>query len=227
MAEQEQSDEAIRSALLLRYVAATNEPAKPIDRNTPIPTRIEPEAGEEEEKSTSLPPLEDVTPQISNPTAGWEPKERRSGGGGGSGTWNRPLSARDLERDSAVGRRGEEIILLLERKRVRELGFPEERVRWIAEEFPTADYDILSVDDDGKDLRIEVKSTTGSDGRFHWTRAEFQRAVSARERYLLYRVYLATSYTPVVRSFRDPIGILANGIVRLDVDVFHGEVEPI
>jgi len=192
-----------------------------------IPTKIEPEVGEDEEKSTPFPPLEDVIPQLSDPTPGWEPKERRSGAGGGSGTWNRPLTARDLERDCAVGRRGEEIILRLEQKRVRELGFPEDRVRWIAEEFPTADYDVLSVDDDGEELIIEVKSTTGRDGRFHWTRSEFQRAVSARERYLLYRVYFATSYTPIVRSFRDPIAILANGIVRLDVDVFHGEVEPI
>jgi hypothetical protein len=225
--EQEQSDETIRSALLLRYVAATNEPAKPIDRNTPIPRRIEPEPVEDEEESTPLPSLEDVTPQLSDPTPGWKPKERRSGGGGGSGTWNRPFTARDLERDDAVGRRGEEIILRFERERVRELGFPEDRVRWISEEIPTADFDILSVDDNGEDLIIEVKSTTGSDGRFHWSRAEFQRAVSARERYLLYRVYLATSYTPIVRSFRDPIATLANGIVRLDVEVFHGEVEPI
>jgi hypothetical protein len=226
VAEQEQSDEAIRSALLLQY-AATNKPTKPIDRNTPIPIKIGPEVREDEEKSTPLPPLEDVNPEISKPTLGWEPKERRSGSGGSSGTWNRPLTARDLERDGAVGRRGEEIVVRLERKRVRELGFPEDRVRWIAEEFATANYDVLSVDDDGEDLIIEVKSTTGRDGRFHWTRAEFQCAVSARERYLLYRVYLATSYTPVVRSFRDPIAILTNGMVRLDVDVFHGEVEPI
>jgi len=225
--EQEQSDETIRSALLLQYAAATNAPPKPIDRNTPIPTKTEPEVVEDEEESTPFPPFEDVAPQLSDPTLGWAPKERRSGGGGGSGMWNRPFTERDLERDGAVGRRGEEIILRLERERVRELGFPEDRVRWIGEEFPTADYDVLSVDDDGADLIIEVKSTTGRDGRFHWTRAEFQRAVSARERYLLYRVYLATSYTPIVRSFRDPIGILANGIVRLDVDVFHGEVEPI
>ena len=37
----------------------------------------------------------------------------------------------------------------------------------------------------GTHLVIEVKSTTERDERFHWTRAEFQRAVSARERVAL------------------------------------------
>jgi hypothetical protein len=33
-----------------------------------------------------------------------------------------------------------------------------------------ANDDILSVDDDGSDLWIEVKATTGRDGRFEWSR---------------------------------------------------------
>src|SRR5262249_23317667 len=103
----------------------------------------------------------------------------------------------------------------------------EDRVRWIAKEFPTADYDILSVDDDGEDLLIEVKSTTGTDGRFHWPKAEFQCALNVREHYILYRVFLAASCAPVVRSYRDPTNLLSLGSLQLDVEVLHGEVEPL
>ena len=58
----------------------------------------------------------------------------------------------------------------------------------IADTDPGADHDILSVDDDGEDLWIEVKATTGRDGRFRWPKAEFEKAVEKRDRYILWRV---------------------------------------
>ena len=58
----------------------------------------------------------------------------------------------------------------------------------MSESDPGADFDIQSVDEDGETLFIEVKSTTGSDGKFHWSMPEFQRALQERNRYILYRV---------------------------------------
>jgi len=224
--EQEQDAEAIHSALVRSFETAMEQSRRPTDPETPVPN---PSAGgtngNDLPETTPLPPIEDVKPVISDPTPGWSYRERskiRTSGG-----WTRPPTGRTLEWDREVGRRGEEIILQIERSRVRNLGLLEDRVRWIAKEFAAADFDILSVDNDGEELTIEVKSTTGADGRFHWSRAEFQRALRDRERYVLYRVYRATSCAPVVRAFRDPIAKLASGILRLDIEVFHGELEPL
>jgi Domain of unknown function (DUF3883) len=90
-----------------------------------------------------------------------------------------------------------------------------------------ADYDIRSVDEDGADLYIEVKSTRGRDGRFRWPRAEFQRAAHERDRYILCRVYEANSLTPTIRRIRDPIGRLLVGGMRLELDSLAAQVEPL
>ncbi|HBB98592.1 MAG TPA: hypothetical protein DC054_24680 [Blastocatellia bacterium] len=225
ISEQEQFDEVVRSALVQSLVTTTTKSIRPVEPQISL-EESNIKTDEDLRETFPLPSLEEVEPVISAPTPGWS-KQKRTGISGGSGGWTRMDLQRNSEQDRAVGRRGEEIVLLVERIRVRELGFAEDRVRWIAKDFPTADYDILSVDDDGEDLVIEVKATTGTDGRFHWSRAEFQRALESRERYLLYRVFLATSCAPVVRAFRDPINILSIGSLRLDVEVLHGEVEPL
>ena len=115
---------------------------------------------------------------------------------------------------------------LVERARVRTLGGPEERVVWVAESNPASDFDIESVDEDGKRIFIEVKSTTGSDGRFHWSLAEFQRALQERNRDLLCRVYRANSLSPVVRQFRNPVSLMSRGALHLDIESFRAEVQP-
>ena len=90
-----------------------------------------------------------------------------------------------------------------------------------------ADHDIRSVDDDGSDLWIEAKGTTGRDGRFYWSAPEFRRAVRERSKYILLRVYEAESVTPKLRYFRDPIGMLLGGTLGIEVASFVGEVEPL
>jgi hypothetical protein len=100
------------------------------------------------------------------------------------------------------------------------------RVIWTADSDPGADYDIKSVDDDGGDLWVEVKATTGRDGQFSWPAAEFQLAIRARSRYALYRVYEADTTTPFFRVIRDPIGSFDAGELRLDLDSLRGDVGP-
>ena len=97
---------------------------------------------------------------------------------------------------------------------------------WTADSVPAADHDIKSVDDDGGDLWIEVKSTTGRDGQFSWPAAEFQLAVRARTRYVLYRVYEADTTAPSYRAIRDPVGSFDAGELRLDLDSLKGDVGP-
>jgi len=54
------------------------------------------------------------------------------------------------------------------------IGLPANRVTWTADADPSADHDIVSVDADGSELWVEVKSTTGRDGQSSWTAAEFR-----------------------------------------------------
>jgi len=172
-----------------------------------------------------LPPLDEVNPIVIEPTPGWSPAAPSSQGGGSGGRWG-PPTKRDQKRDEEIGRRGEEIVYRLERERVRGLGHPEDCVVWESESNPAADFDILSVDEDGGELFIEVKSTSGRDGRFHWSKPEFERALRERRRYILYRVYQAEERSPVVRAFRDPIALLSEGGLRLDIGTLRAEVEP-
>jgi hypothetical protein len=156
-----------------------------------------------------------------------QPPSHAGSSGGGYGTWS-PRSPREAEDDRALGRRGEEIVLAIERERVSRLGLPADRVTWTADAIPSADHDIASVDDDdGSELWVEVKSTTGRDGQFSWTAAEFRLAVRARDRYILYRVFEADTTTPSWSRIRDPIGAFEAGELRLDIDRLTGDTGPL
>ena len=65
------------------------------------------------------------------------------------------------------------------------------------------------------------------DGRFSWPRAEFERAVSGRERYVLCRVYEANTVSPTIKMFRDPIGLLLDKGIGVDIANLAVEVEPL
>ena len=173
-----------------------------------------------------LPPLEDVEASCLEPLEAWVPPEPRGRGTRRPGSWQ-PSSLRDQERDQEVGRRGEEIIYRRELARVQALGYPETRVVWQSRGDPGAPYDLLSIDEDGRDMWIEVKSTTGRDGRFQWSKAEFEKALQERGRYILWRVYEADTKMPAVKSFRDPISILLRRGMLLNVADFNAEVEPL
>lgn len=106
------------------------------------------------------------------------------------------------------------------------LGLPASRVLWTSKSNPAADHDILSVAEDGGDLWLEVKSTTGRRGRFDWSRAEFELALKARGRYVLCRVYEADTRSAAVMRVADPIGQLLLGRMRLDISNLVAEVSP-
>ena len=192
---------------------------------TRAPKTKRPDKTETGKPLKALPPLSEVSLREVPADPNWKPGTKRGGGGGGGGQW-RPRTPEEQERDRAVGRRAEELILQQERKRVRKAGIDPNRVTWTADTDPSADHDILSVDDDGETIWIEVKGTTGRDGRFTWPLGEFTRAAQARSRYILCRVYEADTLTPPVKRFRDPIALLGAAGARAGVAAVAMEVEP-
>src|SRR5262249_40986591 len=95
------------------------------------------------------PPLPDLGLVRPRPAPATGPPRRRGPGSGGGrySTWV-PRDGQETEDDRAVGRRGEEIVLGIERERVKQLGLDPSCVTWIADSAPGADHDIKSVDDD-------------------------------------------------------------------------------
>ena len=119
-----------------------------------------------------------------------EPRVTGNGWSGGSSSSWTPRGAAEVERDREVGRRGEELVYRMELERVRAMGHerPEDLVIWTSRVDPGADHDIRSVAEDRRVRWIEVKSTTGTDGRFEWSRKEFEKALREGDRYELWRV---------------------------------------
>lgn len=96
-------------------------------------------------------------------------------------------------RNRQLGTAGERLVLRHERHRLRAAsrGDLADRVRWIArEEGDGAGFDILSFDDDGRELWLEVKTTTGpSTTPFYLTENEHRVSEKNPDRYLLLRLY--------------------------------------
>lgn len=96
-------------------------------------------------------------------------------------------------RNRALGKRGEERILLSEHARLRQAGRPDlaRKVRWVAEEDGDgAGYDILSFDATGHERLLEVKTTIGH-GTTPFYLSENERRLSGErpEAFRLVRLY--------------------------------------
>ena len=133
-----------------------------------------------------------------------------------------------MARDRAVGLQGEALIHRQEIERVRALGYddPESHVVWVSQTNPGADHDILSIGPDGGPIWIEVKSTTGSDGRFDWSIAEFEKALREGPRYQLWRVYDVGGTSPTAKCFDNPASLLLTPTIRLEISSLRAFVEP-
>ncbi|MGO8661552.1 DUF3883 domain-containing protein [Rhizobium ruizarguesonis] len=177
-------------------------------------------------QTRQLPPLDEVVVSVAM-RAGTQIAPPGSGGwSGGSGSWTPPTQA-DVERDRSLGERGEALVLKLEVERLRALGHdsPESLVAWTSKTDAGADHDIRSIASDGKPLFIEVKSTTGIDGRFEWSRREFEKALREGEHYELWRVYNVGTRSPVAKPFPNPVDLLGRGLLRLELSTLRAFVE--
>ena len=146
--------------------------------------------------------------------------------GGSSGGWT-PRGAAEVERDRDVGRRGEELVYLAELNRVCAMGSerPDDLVIWTSHADPGADHDTDPVGEDGRVRWIEVKSTTGTDGRFEWSRKEFEKALREGDRYELWRVYQAGTTNPVAKCFANPAALLAASRLILELGTLRACIE--
>ncbi|WP_308132007.1 DUF3883 domain-containing protein [uncultured Flavobacterium sp.] len=99
------------------------------------------------------------------------------------------------ERYAEIGSKGELFILEKERKRLEELGFLDsEYPRHVALESSHFGYDILSKNDNGEEIFIEVKSTTRTSDdvysrQFFLTNHEYETYNKNKKQYKLIRVY--------------------------------------
>ncbi len=175
-----------------------------------------------------LPDLDDVSLTIaSNKGTEIEPRIPSGGGrGGSSSSWLPPTPA-ESERASLVGRRGEELVYRMELQKVRDMGYaePERYVIWTSRDELGADHDIRSIDAKGRPRWIEVKSTTGVDGRFDWPRKEFEKALRERDRYELWRIYCVASHAPVAKSFPNPARMLGTRQITLELGMLRANIE--
>ena len=96
-------------------------------------------------------------------------------------------------RNRKLGREGEEIVFQFERERLKRRDRPDlaKKLRWVSEEEGDgAGYDILSFDEKGNELFLEVKTTVGSDTTpFYITRNELSLSHERPESFRLCRVF--------------------------------------
>ncbi|MFG1359333.1 protein NO VEIN domain-containing protein [Xanthobacter pseudotagetidis] len=174
-----------------------------------------------------LPDMEQVALSVAaSKGAEIQPREPSGRGGGGGGGWLPPTPA-EVERAGLLGRRGEELIYRMELQKVREMGFeePERYVIWTSRDEPGADHDIRSIDAEGRPRWIEVKATTGTDGRFDWPRKEFEKALRERDRYELWRIYRVADRAPVAKCFRNPARMLGTRQIALELGMLRANIE--
>lgn len=202
----------------------------PVDTSPSSPTNPAPPPAPAAAQPFELPNLDDVSLMVASVKGtkiGARPVFGGNGGGGGSSTGWLPPSAEESERFTILGRRGEELVYRMELQNVRDMGYaePERYVIWTSRDEPGADHDIRSIDADGRPRWLEVKSTMGVDGRFEWSRKEFEKALRERERYELWRVYLVADHAPVAKCFPDPTRMLGARQITIELGMLRANIE--
>lgn len=105
-----------------------------------------------------------------------------------------PLKANYLEleqKNLALGKTGEELILKYEKWRLNNLEKPNlaDQIEWIAQYDDRAGFDILSKNVDGTDRYIEVKTTKLSkEAPFYFSKNEYEFSKMKKDSFHLYRV---------------------------------------
>ncbi|HEV7286074.1 MAG TPA: DUF3883 domain-containing protein [Kaistia sp.] len=208
---------------------SNSEPVKPVDppvqpRVTPTPIPVPPPP-----PSFQLPELDEVSLKVAKAKGTTiEPRQPGPRGGGSSGVWL-PPTPEEVVRARRLGERGEALVYRMEIEKIRAMGYaePERYVIWTSRDQPGADHDIRSIDADGRPRWLEVKSTTGSDGRFEWPRQEFEKALRERERYELWRVYRVAERNPTAKCFPNPASLLGTRQILLELAGLRANIEGI
>ena len=139
------------------------------------------------------------------PKSSGRPRNRQSPTPGRSNGYD--SAKRDWE-NKALGSCGEEFVVDLERRRLESLGLATlaKKVEWVAStKGDGLGYDVLSFEEGGSELWIEVKTTNGSKVTpFYITKRELEVASQNLDTWCLYRVYRFAS-SPKVYIVRPPL----------------------
>lgn len=135
----------------------------------------------------------------------------------GTGRPSKAPSIQTEEDNRRVGKRGEDVAYNAERQRLEALGRNPDSVHWISKTDELSPYDLMSVDEDGQLIWIEVKATRGSDPTepFYISHAELIEATYRRSRYYVYRVTDVDSASPLITRWADPLTLIKEGKGRL------------
>lgn len=117
----------------------------------------------------------------------------------------------------ATGKRGEEIAYRKERERVAQFGGNPDAVFWQSKEHELAPVDIISYDESGNQIYIEVKATSATDPAtpFSISNSELLAASAYGDSYHIYRVTDTNTATPQVTRWANPMKLIREKQGRL------------
>lgn len=125
---------------------------------------------------------------------------------------------KENKRNKRLGDQGELIVFYKEKEYLREKGLKElaNKVRQISKEDDKAGYDILSFELDGKEKRIEVKSTNAKPKgvRFYMSSNQYKKAKEL-DNYYSYIVFEAKTETPKIWKMKNPLQHEKKGLIIL------------
>lgn len=108
------------------------------------------------------------------------------------------------------GDKGEEIVLQYEKDKLKTLNIPDDKINSVLRVSLISDdygYDIVSYDELGQEIYIEVKSTRKGLGNidFFYTDNELQTAKRLKDKYKIYLVFDVLGNNPIIRNIGNPI----------------------
>ena len=117
-------------------------------------------------------------------------------------------------RNKAIGDRGEKIVFDMETKRV--AGFPKckgKKVDWVSKRTDGYGFDIISFDEKGNEIQIEVKSTTKPYGKAELYLSGFEYDIAEQQsNYQIYFVFEVESHKPKIWKIVKPFHPNKKGI---------------
>lgn len=121
--------------------------------------------------------------------------------------------------NAKLGLLGEKIVLAEEKRRLKSLSFKSDNVVHVSvNEGDNAGYDIRSKDEEGNDIYIEVKTTSGSKYTpFYISKNELDVSKKYKEKYILKRLYNVKKSAKSKFNYYELVGPLSNcGEINLD-----------
>ena len=110
---------------------------------------------------------------------------------------------RDLDEDKKIdlGREGEEKTILYEINKLKKLNIKKEP-KWISYEDNRAGYDVLSWDKEQKEIFIEVKATSNSNGLFYLSKGEWRFSIEKKDHYFIH-VWIQNKKEPRIITYNE------------------------